>query len=109
MRVLPIALAASGALLLSQPTAHADGIYKYVEKDGTVVYTNVRPSGKNVKRLRGTFHRAPEAFDPPAARPTALAEYEPFIKAASTRYRIPADLVRAVMHAESNFDPHALS
>jgi len=25
------------------------------------------------------------------------------------RYRIPENLVRAVMHAESNFDPHAVS
>jgi len=31
------------------------------------------------------------------------------IRAAAIRYRIPENLVRAVMHAESNFDPHAVS
>jgi soluble lytic murein transglycosylase-like protein len=102
-------LLAFGALLASQPAAHANGIYKYVERDGTIVYTNVPPAGKKAKRVRGTFHRAPEPSEPPEAKPGELAQYEPFIKAASTRYRIPADLVRAVMHAESNFDPHAVS
>src|SRR6202022_4255491 len=108
MRILAASLFAS-ALLLGPASAWADGIYKYVEKDGTIVYTNVPPSGKKAKRVRGTFHRAPEASEPAAPRPSARANYEPFIKAASTRYRIPESLVRAVMHAESNFDPHAVS
>jgi soluble lytic murein transglycosylase-like protein len=109
MRALALNLVASLAVLAWQGPARADGIYKYVEKDGTIVYTNVPPSGKNAKRVRGTFHRAPNPSDPAAARPPVLAEYEPFIKAASSRYRIPESLVRAVMHAESNFDPHAVS
>jgi soluble lytic murein transglycosylase-like protein len=107
-RILAASLFAS-ALLFGPASALADGIYKYVEKDGTIVYTNVPPSGKKAQRVRGTFHRAPEASEPAAPRPSARANYEPFIKAASTRYRIPESLVRAVMHAESNFDPHAVS
>src|SRR5229473_3554856 len=102
-RTLAASLFAS-ALLFGPASALADGIYKYVEKDGTIVYTNMPPSGKKAKRVRGTFHRAPEASEPAAPRPSARANYEPFIKAASTRYRIPESLVRAVMHAESNFD-----
>jgi soluble lytic murein transglycosylase-like protein len=108
MRILALSLFAS-ALLLGPASARADGIYKYVEKDGTIVYTNVPPSGKKAKRVRGTFHRAPEASEPAATRPVSRADYAPFIKAASTRYRIPEHLVRAVMHAESNFDPLAVS
>lgn len=108
MRTLAASLLAS-ALLFGPASARADGIYKYVEKDGTIVYTNVPPAGKKAKRVRGTFHRAPEPTEPAASRPSARVDYEPFIKAASTRYRIPENLVRAVMHAESNFDPHAVS
>jgi len=107
-RILAFSLFAS-ALLFGPASARADGIYKYVEKDGTIVYTNVPPAGKKAKRVRGTFHRAPEASEPAATRPSARADYDPFIKAASVRYRIPENLVRAVMHAESNFDPHAVS
>ena len=93
MRVLTLSTLALGALLAWPATARANGIYKYVEKDGTIVYTNVPPSGKKAHRLRGTFHQAPNASEP----------------AAAIRYRIPESLVRAVMHAESNFDPHAVS
>ena len=109
MRALTLSTVAIGALLAWPATARANGIYKYVEKDGTIVYTNVPPAGKKAKRVHGTFHRAPEPSEPAAAKPPTLADYEPYIKAASARYRIPDDLVRAVMHAESNFDPHAVS
>lgn len=108
MRILAASLFVS-AFLFGPASARADGIYKYVEKDGTIVYTNMPPAGKKAKRVRGTFHRAPEPSEPAASRPAARVDYEPFIKAASTRYRIPENLVRAVMHAESNFDPHAVS
>ncbi len=96
-------------MLLSSEAAVADGIYKYVESDGTIVYTNVPPSGKKAKRLRGTFHQAPSASEPAAAKPISVAQYDALIRAAAIRYRIPENLVRAVMHAESNFDPHAVS
>lgn len=92
--------------------AHASGgIYRYVEKDGTIIYTNVRPSGANARRaqrLKGTFHAAPaKDAAPPRARSTD--EYDEIIEGAAKRYRIPAHLIRAVMHAESSFDPRAVS
>ncbi len=109
MRLFPLSLAGWAAVLLSSEAAVADGIYKYVESDGTIVYTNVPPSGKKAKRLRGTFHQAPSASEPAAAKPISVAQYDALIRAAAIRYRIPENLVRAVMHAESNFDPHAVS
>src|SRR5262252_9911059 len=83
MRLFPLSLAGCAAVLLSPAAAIANGIYKYVEKDGTIVYTNVPPTGKKAKRVHGTFHRAPEASEPAAAKPPTLADYEPYIKAAS--------------------------
>lgn len=108
-------LVATAALVLGAPTALASGIYRYVEKDGTVVYTNVPPSGasaKKARRLSGSFHAAPSKETPPPKlreRPGGLTAYDDLIVAASTRYRIPASLVRAVMHVESAFNPTAVS
>jgi soluble lytic murein transglycosylase-like protein len=101
-------------LIASLPReARAGGIYRYVEPDGTVVYTNVPPSGdvKNVRRMKGrSFQRAPHASDAPAPRSRiTLKEFDGYIEAAARRYRIPQGLVWAVMHAESNFNPGAVS
>jgi soluble lytic murein transglycosylase-like protein len=109
MRFPAVGLAVYAALLASAAPARAGDIYKYVEKDGTIVYTNVPPAGKKAKKLKGGFHRSPSASEPAAPAPTSMAEFEPYILAAAKRYRIPIPLVRAVMHAESNFDANAVS
>lgn len=88
--------------------AHAQGIYKYTESDGTIVYTNVPPQGVKATRLKGTFHRAPPVDAPPVQKLTP-AEFDAAIDAAARRYKIPHALLRAVMHTESSFDPHAVS
>ncbi len=35
--------------------------------------------------------------------------YEPYIREAAERYKVPANLIRAVIRVESNFRPHAVS
>lgn len=103
LAVLCIALPATGLC--------ADGVYTYTEADGTIVYTNVQPSGRKARKLQGTFSAAPaksaEVVIPRAK--TDLGEFNRMIDVAATRYRIPRALVRAIMHAESNFNPMALS
>ncbi len=103
-------------MLLVPALASAGGIFKYVEKDGTVVYTNVAPkSGKGARqarRVEGEFRPAPAPAAPArisswSAR--SLEAYDDFIEDAAVRYKIPPALVRAVMHAESAFDPNAIS
>ncbi len=103
-------------LVLLVPTATlADGIFKYVEKDGTIVYTNVPPKGtqaRAARKVEGEFRPAPSVAAP--ARITqrsrmTLAEFDEHIELAAIRYKMPPALVRAVMHAESAFDPNALS
>jgi hypothetical protein len=88
----------------------SEGIYRYVEKDGTIIYTNVPPpGGKRAKRLKGTFTQAQAPSAPVRGRASAPAELEPHIVTAARRYKIPAPLVRAIMQAESNFDANAVS
>jgi soluble lytic murein transglycosylase-like protein len=88
----------------------SEGIYRYVEKDGTIIYTNVPPPGsKRAKRLKGTFTQAQAPSAPVRGRASAPADLEPHIVTAARRYKIPASLVRAIMQAESNFDANAVS
>src|SRR6185436_3864178 len=105
-RILALALALVGA------GGQAQGIYRYVEKDGTIVYTNVPPSGRKSQKLSGQFKAAPAASDPvPQARSAddVRKRFDELMNAASIRYRIPLALVRAIVHAESNYDPTAVS
>jgi Transglycosylase SLT domain/Domain of unknown function (DUF4124) len=97
-------------LLLPQGARAAEGIYRYVEKDGTIIYTNVPPPGnKRAKKLKGTFTQAQEPTAPIRGRANTPPDLEPHILGAAKRYKIPAPLVRAIMHAESNFDSTAMS
>ncbi len=95
--------------------ALAGGIYKYVEKDGTIVYTNVPPRGavaRQARKVDGEFHPAPSPTAPARMNATtrmSLAEFNAYIDQAAIRYKMPPALVRAVMHAESAFDPNAIS
>jgi soluble lytic murein transglycosylase-like protein len=103
------------ALLMVPGATWAGGIYKYVEKDGTIVYTNVPPKGtraRQARRVEGEFRPAPPIDQP--ARITgfsrrSLTEFDQWIEEAAVRYKMPPALVRAVMHTESAFDPNALS
>lgn len=102
-------------LLVLPAAAEAGNIYKYVEKDGTVVYTNVPPKGaasRKARKVQGDFRPAPALEAPARVTPATakqLTVYDDYIEDAALRYRIPAALVRAVMHAESAFDPNAVS
>jgi len=110
-RAVMLALAV-GVWAAGTSEARADGIYKYVEKDGTIVYTNVPPSGRKAQRLPGTFRAAPASSDyvPQARGPDELRrKYDELMESAAIRYRVPVALVRAVVQAESNYDPTAVS
>ena len=102
------------ALLLGGP-AFAGGIYKYVEKDGTIVYTNVLPKNapaRQARKVEGEFRPAPSPAAPASISVTSrisLGEFDDYIDEAAVRYKMPPALVRAVMHAESAFDPNAIS
>lgn len=99
---------------VAQP-ALAGEIYRFVEKDGTVVYTNVAGRAgraQSARKISGDFRPPPSVAAPARITLTskqALASFEPLIESAAQRYRVPASLVRAVMHAESAFNPHAIS
>ncbi len=86
-------------------TAFSDSwadIYKYIDQDGVVHFSNVPSSNGKwvlvIKEKRVQFNLG-ENFK----------KYEPEIWKASQRYSVDYHLVRAVIKAESNFNPKAVS
>lgn len=111
MRLTVLSLLAGFGLLALPRVAEAQGIYRYVEKDGTIVYTNVPPgAGKGAQMLKGTFHRAPGVSGGKITPQRLTAsQYDEYVENAAKRYKLPVHLVKAIMHTESNFDPNAVS
>jgi soluble lytic murein transglycosylase-like protein len=99
-------------LLLSAAGSLAD-IYSYVDRDGTLHFTNA-PAGDGRYRL---YMRSRDARRRAAAVPSAstespaerLTRYNEVIREAAMLYQIPEELVRAVIKVESDYDPRATS
>ena len=109
------AAALSALMLVTALPASAGTIYRYTDPDGTIVYTNVPPTGtkaRAARRVEGDFRPAPPPTAPARisnSTSEALTAYDDLIADAAIRYKIPVNLVRAMMHAESAFNPNAIS
>ena len=89
--------------------AHAD-IYRYEDDDGVVHFTDIPTDNrfkifmrdiKKDKALRTSFRLNGFAGDP--------AEFESIIHSCSAEYGVDKALVKAVIQAESNYNPRAVS
>ena len=87
-------------------------MYKFTDKDGIVHYTNVKPVGqKNVR----TFSFPCYASDPSCNQldwekiPLNRQAFEDEIRAAADAFMVDDALIRAIIHAESAYQPDALS
>jgi soluble lytic murein transglycosylase-like protein len=109
-RFLVPAVLGAGLLFLVSPS-FAD-IYSYVDRDGTVHFTNI-PGGDARYRLymksRDGRRRGGMAVAPSDASPERYNRYSQAIREAATLYQIPEELVRAVIKVESDYDPRAIS
>jgi len=99
------------ASLLGLQSAIAE-VYKFTDKDGIVHYTNVRPSGQgNVQ----TFSFPCYASDPKCNQldwekiPLNRRAFNEEIQAAAEVFAVDDALIRAIIHAESAYQPDALS
>jgi soluble lytic murein transglycosylase-like protein len=95
---VPVLICFAGVLVFFQP-AHAD-IYQYTDGSGTIILTNV-PNDSRYKRIISESPR-PRTF-------ISNGELEPVIARHSRRHRLHPALIRAVIKAESDFDPMAIS
>jgi soluble lytic murein transglycosylase-like protein len=107
--LLPLLL---GPIICFAIEVNAAGIFRYVEKDGTVVYSNVAPAQQTAQQMAGEFAPAPT----PTTKANitkrsseSLAGFDSYIEDAAAKYNVPLSLVKAIMHAESAFNPNAIS
>lgn len=104
--------------------AQAD-IFECRDADGSVHYTNVRPSGPSGQQCRVLVRQQAEpqrATNPspaPAANrrrsqvrsrdPARYSRYDAFITEAAQLYELPISLIRAVIRVESDYNPGVVS
>lgn len=89
-----------GVLNLMHPAALQAEIYQYISPTGTISLTNV-PSDARYRKIEvesARFHAV-----------LSERELEPLIKRHSSQQQLHPALIRAVIKAESNFDPRAVS
>jgi soluble lytic murein transglycosylase-like protein len=90
-------VAVLGCLLL--PAAATATIYRYVDENGVVHFTNI-PLDNRYKPMWGAPTRRPQA---------APADFDPYIQTSARHFRIDPLLVKAVIKTESSFDCQAVS
>jgi soluble lytic murein transglycosylase-like protein len=87
-------------LLISlAPPASAD-IYRYVEKDGTVCFTNDIPAKPNYE----LFIKERKKRKVPST-----SRYDKFISEASQKHGVSFAILKAIVKVESDFNPRAVS
>jgi hypothetical protein len=123
-RVSLLVIAAAMALGLAGDPARAD-IFSYVDDEGVIHFTNVKPKGKDKGKWEKLAFETPgdgskasakrgdcERCDVVPSRdrsPERFHRYDEFIFEASELYRIPVPLIRAVTKVESDYDPQVVS
>ena len=109
---LALVLVSGLAAILTSGDAQAD-IYKYVDAEGVVHFTNSRPAnGQGHLFIKSNDAR--RAFSgtpvPPSDHDLArFTRYDDWIRQAATLYQIPEQLVRAIIKVESDYDSRAVS
>ena len=110
-RLLSIAL-----LLLSFATSSpgyaSEEIYSYIDKEGTLVFTNIKPAHlkptKEKKRLN-TFSWTDELGVLRRVHRVNVTTYDQVIGEAAQYYTLSPELIKAVVAVESSFEPTAVS
>ncbi|MBM4263388.1 MAG: lytic transglycosylase domain-containing protein [Deltaproteobacteria bacterium] len=92
------------AVLLAPTRARAD-VYMYQDKDGIVHFTNA-PTHAGFRRV---IRETSTTYGPSSAIVNSGSNYEDLIQNASGRHSLDADLIRAVIRAESGFNSNARS
>jgi len=86
---------------LMLPGPVCSDIYRYVDENGVVHFTNTPSSPEYVLYMRENT-----PFD---SRPSLPDTYDDLIRRASDRYDVPFPLIKAVIRVESAFNPTAVS
>lgn len=100
--------------LLEQDSSWAD-IYKYIDEDGTVCFTDSPPKDKRVVKIISNKKREYKIKRNPAGRVVRTSarvsntQYATLVHKIAEEHYIDPELIKAVIKAESNWDPFAIS
>jgi soluble lytic murein transglycosylase-like protein len=124
-RIRPLIGLVLAGLLARPALAAADEVYSYTDADGVLHFSNAPTDARyhRVNRSGGpTIYRkaAPQARTAPRAAPVVAGlelapshqrwdKFREHVRAAAQKYRLPENLLLAVMSVESNCDHRALS
>ena len=97
--VAALTIVVVGSVLMAVPSLQAE-IYQYIDANGTISLTNV-PSDTRYRRIDVHPNRLHQ--------PISERDLEPVITRFSRQHQLHPALIRAVIKAESNFDPQAVS
>jgi hypothetical protein len=119
-------------LFLVSSVSRAD-VFTYEDKSGVIHFTNVKPSTGGGHHWKVLYKSGPGkagvisgASAPPTSfagcaqsradvvpakdrSPDRFTRYDDHIREASTLYALPEPLIRAIIKAESDYDPHVVS
>ena len=98
--ILAVAISLMSLCLLFPVNTRAD-VYRYVDEQGTIHFTNV-PDNRKFK----LWIRESRVLLKPGL---GNAKYDTLIAAAAERHKVDYALIKAVIQAESNFDHRAIS
>jgi soluble lytic murein transglycosylase-like protein len=107
------AIVVSGVFALVADTAQAD-IYTYTDAQGNVVISSSPQRGKGkVQKISGKNSKKKTAdilpVMPSDHSPERHNRYDAWIREGARLYRLPEELIRAVIKCESDFDPRVVS
>ena len=105
MKVRTVA-AASLALGMAGAAAATDTLYRFVDEDGVIHFSNVPNDARYVAVRRLISNRVVRRA---SWGPRNIRAYDSVIEQAAENHGVPPALVKAVIAAESDFNPRAVS
>lgn len=102
---------AAGLLLAAIPIGAHAAVYSYTDDSGVLHVTNKKPveDGSFGKTNADAAPLQPTAAPNPGKPSQSRASYDRLIREAATYYSLPEALIKAVIAAESAFEPTAVS